>query len=367
MKTDNTNSWNPWMRRALQLASLGDGCTSPNPLVGAVVLNEQGELVGEGFHSYAGGPHAEVGALGQAGEKAKGGTLVVNLEPCCHFGLTPPCTEAILKSGISRVVIALEDPDSRVSGKGISFLRNAGLEVIVGVLKEEAGSLNKEFIFRVKNRRPWGVLKWAMTLDGRIALPNGKSQWITGEQARHAVHHLRAKCDAVIVGGGTIRLDNPLLTSRGISETEPIRVVLTNSLDLPAKSQIFDISLARTIVAFAQNASKNLIDSFPEGPELLELSSCDPINLLEALAQKGCNRVLWEAGPKLATEAIKQNCVQELLIVVAPKLIGGNAAMTPLENLGFEAMSEAFELSNVSLRKIGNDFFLKMPFDNIRA
>tara|TARA_Y100001968_G_scaffold128853_1_gene117673 strand:- start:1281 stop:2348 length:1068 start_codon:yes stop_codon:yes gene_type:complete len=349
------------MRRALQIASLADGSTSPNPLVGAVVLDKNGDLVGEGFHSYAGGPHAEVVALSQASEKAKGGTLVVTLEPCCHFGLTPPCTELILRYGISRVVVALEDPDQRVSGKGIAYLKQAGLEVVEGVLKEEAAFLNREFIFRIKTGRPWGILKWAMSLDGRIGLPNGQSQWISGEKARKSVHYLRAKSDAIIVGGGTIRADNPLLTSRGISDPEPLRVVFTSSLNFPERAQIFDTSVARTLIAYSSLSSKELLNGFPDGPDFLELSSSNPINLLEALGQKGCNRVLWECGPKLATEAIKHNCVQELLVVASPKLLGGVSAMTPLENFGFESISQAFVMDNISLRKLGNDFIFNMP------
>ena len=359
MSTEKSNIWNSWMRRALQLAALGDGSTSPNPLVGAVVLDREGNLIGEGFHAYAGADHAEVGALFQAGKQAIGGTLVVTLEPCCHYGLTPPCTEAILRSGISRVVIGLEDPDPRVSGKGIAFLRESGIEVINGVLKEEAAFLNKEFIFRLKTGRPWGILKWAMSFDGRIALPNRESKWISGTKARNAVHHLRAKCDAIVIGGNTVRSDDPFLTSRGISQPEPLRVVFTNSLNLPRKSRIFDTSIARTVIAYGPSPSEEVINSLPDGPELLKLDSSDPTTLLEALAQKGCNRILWECGPSLATAAIKQNCVQELFIVAAPKLLGGVSAMTPLEDFGFTSIAEVFELKKVSIKKIGNDFLLK--------
>ena len=172
--------WELWMRRALALAALAEGHTSPNPLVGAVVLDCEGRLVGEGFHARAGDAHAEVGALRQAGDAARGGTLVVTLEPCCHHGRTPPCSEAVLRAGIGRVVIALEDPDPRVDGGGIRQLRQAGLEVISGVLREEARQQNRAFLHRVRTGRPFGVLKWAMSLDGRTALPNGASQWISG-------------------------------------------------------------------------------------------------------------------------------------------------------------------------------------------
>ena len=218
--------WELWMRRALALAALAEGHTSPNPLVGAVVLDREGRLAGEGFHARAGDAHAEVGALRQAGDAARGGTLVVTLEPCCHHGRTPPCSEAVLRAGIRRVVIALEDPDPRVDGGGIRQLRQAGLEVISGVLREEARQQNRAFLHRVRTGRPFGVLKWAMSLDGRTALPNGASQWISGPSARDWVHRLRSGMDAVVVGGGTVRGDDPLLTSRGQRSPEPLRVCL---------------------------------------------------------------------------------------------------------------------------------------------
>ena len=189
------------MDRALQLAALGEGRTSPNPLVGAVVLNRAGELVGEGFHARAGEPHAEVGALRQAGDRARGGTLVVNLEPCCHHGRTPPCCDAVIGAGLARVVVALTDPDPRVGGEGLARLRAAGLEVVEGVREAKARLQNRAFLHRCLQGRPLGVLKWAMSLDGRTALPNGESQWISGPEARQWVHGVRAGCDAVIVGG----------------------------------------------------------------------------------------------------------------------------------------------------------------------
>ena len=182
--------WNLWMRRALALAALAEGRTSPNPLVGALVLNREGRLVGEGFHARSGEPHAEIGALAQAGTAATGGTLIVTLEPCCHHGRTPPCSRAVLQAGVARVVVALEDPDPRVAGGGIAQLRQAGVEVITGVLRQEAAEQNRAFLHRVRTGRPWGVLKWAMGLDGRTALPNGASQWISGADSRRWVHQL---------------------------------------------------------------------------------------------------------------------------------------------------------------------------------
>ncbi len=351
-------SWIPWMRRALQLAELGDGQTSPNPLVGAVVLDSKGNIVGEGYHTCAGAAHAEVNALEQAGSRADGGSLIVTLEPCCHLGKTPPCTEAILKSGVSCVVVALEDPDPRVSGKGLSLLEASGLKVVKGVLSAEASFQNRAFLHRVSTGRPWGILKWAMSLDGRIALPNGSSKWITGGDARGWVHHLRAKCDAVITGGGTLRNDDPLLTSRGKRNPEPLRVVLTQSLNLPRKANLWNTSFAKTVLAYSEKELGNG-KTLPDGPESLLLSAAEPSCLLEALAQRGCNKVLWECGPSLATAAIKQECVQELVVVVGPKLLGGELAKTPLGDFSFSNMKQVFSLDLPSAQKYGNDWLFE--------
>ena len=338
--------WRPWMRRALQLAALGSGRTSPNPLVGAVVLDAGGQLVGEGFHGQAGGPHAEVGALDQAGDRARGGTLVVTLEPCCHHGRTPPCSDAVIAAGLQQVVIAMADPNPQVAGGGIAQLQAAGIAVIQGVCEAEARSLNRAFLHRLATGRPRAILKWAMGADGRTALSNGASQWISGPEARRWVHQLRSQCDAVIVGGGTVRADNPLLTSRGLRSPEPLRVVLSRSLDLPATAQLWDTSLAPTLVAHgpqADPAARTRLERMGREQtnlECLELASCTPKALLEALADRGCNQVLWECGPELAASALKEGCVQEIAAVIAPKLMGGLPARTPLGDLGLEHMAQ---------------------------
>ena len=363
--------WLPWMRRALALAALGEGRTSPNPLVGAVVLDAAGQLVGEGFHARAGAPHAEVGALAQAGARARGGTVVVSLEPCCHHGRTPPCTEAVIHAGISRVVVAMADPDPRVAGGGMARLRAAGLEVIEAVAEAEALRLNRAFVHRVRTGRPLGILKWAMSLDGRTALPNGQSQWISGPKARDWVHRLRADCDAVIVGGGTVRADDPLLTSRGRRHPEPLRVVLSRSLDLPDEAQLWDQAVAATLVAHGPMnwpdrqerkaraaATCALLDRL--GVDRLELGSCEPAPLLEALAARGCNRVLWECGPDLAAAALRQGCVQELAAVIAPKLLGGLAARNPLGNLGLEGMDQVQPWRAIERRDLGSDLLWEL-------
>ena len=364
----SSSPWIGWMRRALQLAALGEGRTSPNPLVGAVVLDANGTLVGEGFHARAGEAHAEVGALAQAGERARGGTLVVTLEPCCHHGRTPPCSAAVIRAGVARVVVAMADPNPRVAGGGLAQLREAGIAVELGVLEDEARALNAPFLHRLATGMPLAVLKWAMSLDGRTALPNGASQWISGPAARAWVHRLRAGCDAVIVGGGTVRADDPLLTSRGQRSPEPLRVVLSRGLDLPAQAQLWDTAAAPTLVAHGPDAplearqalerriaASRTVSREGAGLERLELPACEPRLLLEALATRGCNRVLWECGPELAAAALQQGCVQQLAAVIAPKLLGGAAARTPLGDLGLTAMAQVGTWSEQDLQRLGPD------------
>lgn len=350
------------MQRALQLAALGQGRTSPNPMVGCVVLDAGGQLVGEGFHTQAGQPHAEVGALRQAAGRAQGGTAIVTLEPCCHHGRTPPCSEALLAGGIRRVVVAMVDPDPRVAGQGLAQLQAAGLEVIAGVCGAEARHLNRAFLHRVTTGRPLGILKWAMSLDGRTALPNGSSQWISGPQARAWVHRLRSHCDAVIVGGGTLRADDPLLTSRGQRwPGEPLRVVVSRSLDLPADRQLWDQTLAPTLVVHGPDANpqgRQRLDQL--GVERLELAPCTPLGLMEALAQRGCNQVLWECGPQLAADALSEGCVQQLAAVIAPKLLGGLAARTPLGDLGLVDVNQAQQWGFGGLERLGPDWLWQL-------
>ncbi len=352
---EDQKKWVPWMRRSIQLALLAEGRTSPNPLVGAVVLDSSGRLVGEGFHTGAGNPHAEIEAIAQAGKKSVDGTIVVTLEPCCHQGLTPPCTEAIINAGLERVVIGMIDPDPRVSGNGISRLKDFGLEVIEGVLSKECEAINREFSFRVRHGRPWGILKWAMSLDGRIGLPNGCSKWITDFPARNSVHQIRSKCDAVIVGGGTVRVDNPLLTSRGKSNLEPLRVVFSRTLDLPQSSKLWDTKIAKTLIAYGPDGDEAFFSDLPDGPEKLRLNSDDPSELLTSLSKKGCNKILWECGPLLATSAIEANCVQELVVFVSPKLLGGKSAMSPLDSFGFESIDSTYKLQHSFLERKGED------------
>jgi len=349
------------MERALQLAALGAGRTSPNPLVGAVVLDAAGQLVGEGYHARAGEHHAEVGALAQAGERARGGTLVVTLEPCCHHGRTPPCSQAVIAAGIRRVVVAMADPNPQVAGGGLAELRAAGIEVISGVAEAEARALNRAFCHRVASGRPFGILKWAMGADGRTALPNGASQWISGPEARAWVHALRARCDAVIVGGGTVRADDPLLTSRGRRHPEPLRVVFSRSLRLPPRARLWDQSVAPTLVAHSFGAPvRRRFQLDRLGVERLVLPECSPRLLLEELARRGCNQVLWECGPELAAAALRDGGVQEVAAVIAPKLLGGTPARTPLGELGHVAMADVPLWHSQRPERLGADLLWRL-------
>ena len=357
----STAPWLPWMQRALQLAELGAGRTSPNPLVGAVVLDAGGSLVGEGYHARAGEPHAEVGALAQAGGRARGGTLVVTLEPCCHHGRTPPCSQAVIAAGIARVVVAMADPNPQVAGGGLAQLRAAGIEVITGVAEAEARALNRAFIHRISSGRPLGILKWAMGIDGRTALSNGASQWISGPEARAWVHQMRCRCDAVIVGGGTVRADDPLLTSRGQRQPEPLRVVLSRSLELPAEAKLWDQSAAATLVVHGPEAPATAAAALDKrGVPRLELEGCSPLLLLEALALRGCNQVLWECGPELAAVALAEGCVQKLAAVIAPKLMGGQPARTPLGELGFTSMAQVRSWQAQAPQRLGSDLLWQL-------
>ncbi len=354
-----------WMKRAIYLASLGKGRTSPNPMVGAVILDKNGNLISEGFHSKSGMPHAEVMAFNNLKKDARGGTIYVNLEPCCHHGKTPPCVDKIISSGIKKVFVSIKDPDKRVSGKGIKLLKDAGIKVHQGLCEKESLELNKYFIHKNITDNSFGVLKWAMSIDGRIGLKNGKSKWITNKESRSLVHTYRASFDAIVIGGNTLRKDNPLLTSRGKRKPEPLRVVFTKTLDLPKKSNLWDCNLARTLVVYdSSTANKKYLKRIPECVEIQGLSSDNPILLSNLLAKKGCNNVFWECGPNLATQAIKAGCIQELITFISPKILGGRNSMTPFGDFEFKEMDEIIKLSDSRFSLIGNDICVKNLLKN---
>ncbi len=354
-----------WMKRAIFLASLGKNTNSPNPSVGAVILDKNGSLISEGFHFKAGMPHAEAMAFNNLKKDAKGGTLYVNLEPCCHQGKTPPCVDKVISSGIRKVYISIQDPDKRVSGKGIKLLKEAGIEVHLGLCKKESLDLNKAFIHRNITNKAFGVFKWAMSFDGRIALKNGKSKWITNDESRSLVHSLRAEFDAIIIGGNTLRRDNPLLTTRGSKNPEPLRVVFTKSLDLPSKSNLWDCSKAKTLLIYdSSTANETYLNRIPKCVEIEKVSSDNPELISKILAKRGCNKVLWECGPGLATAAIQSNCIQEIITFIAPKILGGENNMNPFGDFKFKEMNEIIKLTDSQFSFIGNDICVKSSFEN---
>ena len=349
-----------WMIRAIRLAYLGRGFTSPNPLVGAVIIDRKGKLISEGFHQKSGMAHAEAMAFDNLRDDPSGGTLYVNLEPCCHRGKTPPCVNRIISSGIRRVFVSIKDPDLRVAGKGIKLLENAGIEVNLGLCENEALELNKSFIHRNLNGFSYGVLKWAMSIDGRLGLKNGDSKWITSQKSRSFVHKLRADFDAIIIGGNTLRKDDPLLTTRGLKKIEPLRVVFTRSLDLPTKAKLWDTEFSNTLVIYdSSTANEDNLKKIPKNVIIEKVSSDNPKLIAKILAEKGCNKVLWECGPELATSAVKAGCIQECISFVAPKILGGKNGMNPFSEFDFQSMSEVIKLNLQEIKIFNNDIYMR--------
>ncbi|NLQ03784.1 bifunctional diaminohydroxyphosphoribosylaminopyrimidine deaminase/5-amino-6-(5-phosphoribosylamino)uracil reductase RibD [Cylindrospermopsis raciborskii] len=343
------------MQRCLQLARLALGRTSPNPLVGAVVVKD-GEIVGEGFHPRAGEPHAEVFALRAAGERARGATIYVSLEPCNHYGRTPPCSLSLINAGVAKVVVGMVDPNPLVAGAGIARLGAAGIEVIVGVEEEACQKLNEGFVYRVLHQKPLGILKYAMTLDGKIASNSGHSTWITNNQARSEVHQLRAACDAVIVGGNTVRRDNPHLTTHQQTGYNPLRVVMSASLNLPENAHLWDTGVAPTLVLTQEGSSPDFQQMLlQKGVEVLEFPLLTPGMVMAHLYERGFCTVLWECGGTLAARAIAENAVQKVLAFIAPKIIGGMDAPTPVGDLGLNSMTDSLVLERVTWRTVGCD------------
>ncbi len=357
-----TSGHDRWMQRCIDLAKQGRGRTAPNPMVGSVII-KNGQVLGEGFHPKAGEPHAEVFAIRAAkktGVDLRDATLYVNLEPCNHYGRTPPCSEAIVQAGIGHVVVGAIDVDPRVSGTGCDRLRAAGIEVTTGILEQQCLELNGAFFHRVKTSLPFGIFKYAMTLDGKIATTSGHSYWITGQESRKLVHDLRLGCDAIITGGNTVRLDNPHLTTHGLSQHCPLRVVVTKSFDLPEEANLWNVTdTERTLVITLPHQNAQLKQKLSDRHvEILELEDLSPQIVMQELAQRGCNQVLWECGGRLGAAAIKARMVQKIYAFIAPKLIGGFTAPSPIDDLGLNLMTEALHLVRPQLQQIGTDFLI---------
>ncbi len=352
------------MRRAIRLARQGEGAVEPNPMVGAVVVSAKGEIVGEGWHQRYGEAHAEINALTQAKEAAEGGTLYVTLEPCCHFGKTPPCTDAVLRSGVRRVVVAIRDPYPKVAGGGLRILEKAGLDLTVGVAEDEVRSLMAPYLHLLSTGRPWVIAKWAMSIDGRTASRTGHSRWISNEHSRQKGHELRGKVDAVIVGRGTVVADDPLLTARPPGPRTPARVVFSPSGMLPAECQLTRTIDAAPVVVFTHKGEGvDRLKSWKKaGAEIVALETTGHAFLLDALADMGRRRwtnVLLEGGAQLLGAFRDAGAIDEVWAFIAGKIIGGQAAYAPVAGIGVEKVTDAPTLSEVVVESCGEDVLIR--------
>ena len=360
-----------YMRRAIELAERGVGFTNPNPMVGAVIV-KGGKVIGEGWHERCGEWHAERNAFKNCTVPAEGATMYVTLEPCCHYGKTPPCTEAIIEHGIARVVVGMEDPNPLVAGKGIALLREAGIEVVCGVEEEALREQNRVFLKYISTKLPWVAMKTAMTLDGKIATRTGDSKWITGAEARAYVHELRHRFMAILVGIGTAVADDPLLNCRieGRGVRQPIRVVVDSNARLSLDSQLVKTAGEyRTIVAHTRFAPEERGKALREtGVEMLLCKEkeglVDVRNLLELLGQSGIDSILLEGGGSLNYTFLSEGLADELYAFIAPKIVGGMNAKTPVEGAGMEKMADAINLELENVLNIGHDVLLKLKVKN---
>lgn len=347
-----------YMQLALQIASAVEGRTWPNPMVGAVVVNE-GRIVGMGAHLKAGDPHAEVHALKMAGDMAKGGTLYVTLEPCSHFGRTPPCADRVIEAGISQVVIAMLDPNPLVAGSGVKRIRQAGINVKVGLLETEARKMNEVWLTNMLQHRPFVWMKAAMTLDGKIAASGGDSKWITGEEARHSVHKIRNQANAILIGIGSVLADNPHLTTR-LPEggRNPLRVILDSQLRIPETVHVLSTEAPTLIFCGEQADSEKIGRLRAKGADVVQFTLDDgriPLKrLLAELQERGVALLMVEGGGEVHGSFLQAGLVDKITIYVAPKLIGGTGP-TPVMGSGFLKMDDAVELSNLIVEQIGND------------
>lgn len=351
------------MARALELAARGEGFVEPNPMVGCVIVQD-GEIVGEGFHARFGGPHAEVEALQVAGARAAGADVYVTLEPCCHHGKTPPCTQALIKAGVSRVVVAQLDPFPQVAGQGIAELTRAGIEVEVGLLELEAKELNAPYRKLVEQGRPWIIAKWAMTLDGKLATRTGDSRWISCEESRAIVHRIRGRVDAIMVGSNTAATDDPLLTARPPGPRTAARIVLDSNCSLTSKSQLVQTANQAPVIVATTSAAadKDRQRLTKAGCEVLV---CDEpthearlAQLLDELGRRRMTNVLVEGGSALLGSLLDLLEIDEVHAFIAPKIVGGHAATTPLAGEGLDLMANALALYEPVVERSGVDAYV---------
>ena len=355
-----------YMNLALDLARKSEGQTNPNPLVGAVIV-KSGKVVAKGYHEKAGLPHAEAIALNKAGTKARGADLYVNLEPCCHHGRTPPCTEAIISAGIKRVILGIRDPNRLVNGRGIRFLRKQGVEVVIGVLRRDCHKINEHFIKYITTGRPWVILKSAVSLDGKIATRTGDSKWITGSKARAYAHRLRSRVDAILVGAETVRMDDPQLTVRPKKKgmRNPVRIIVSGKGSISTSAKIFNNAHKERVI-YVANANLPLIRKKKLqkiGVEVLLVKyrkkKVDLPLLMDALGKMKITSIMIEGGSEISGNALKEKLIDKLIYFLAPKIIGGKNAPGPVGGQGISRIEDFIEVKEISIEKLGNDFVIE--------
>jgi len=362
----NVDSAEKLMKRAIRLAKKGCGRTSPNPMVGAVIFNK-GDIVGEGYHKRAGEAHGEINAIRAAGERSRGADLYINLEPCSHFGKTPPCADAVIDAGIKRVFIAMKDPNPKVAGEGIRRLKEAGVEVNVGILEREAVRLNEAFIKHVTTGMPFVTLKAAATLDGKIATRTGDSKWITGEASRRHVHRMRDSIDAILVGIRTVERDDPSLTTRlGKRQgKDPIRVILDEELRIsPSARVICGNSEAELIIATTERAPEDRIKKLEEaGAKVLIFDSSSGLipfrQLMKSLGKMDINSVLIEGGSEVHASALREGIIDKVALFYAPKILGGVNSIGVVGGKGAKHLSDAIMVEGLTTRHMGEDILVE--------
>ncbi|MDF2473964.1 MAG: riboflavin biosynthesis protein RibD [Anaerocolumna sp.] len=355
-----------YMRRALELARQGEGHTNPNPLVGAVIVKD-GKVIGEGYHEAYGSHHAEVNAFLNATEDVAGATMYVTLEPCSHYGKTPPCANKIIEKGIKKVVMAHKDPNPQVAGRGIRILKENGVEVVTGLLEEESEKINEVFFKYITKKLPFCLLKTAMTLDGKIATRTGDSKWVTSEESRNYVHRLRNRYSAIMVGIGTVLEDNPSLTTRlkDIQGRDPVRIIVDTKARIPLDANVLNLtSKARTIIATTELASKEKLRRLEEmGAKVIinpvKNHRVDLKYLMKKLGEDKIDGILVEGGSELNYSALQDGIVDKVNVFIAPKIIGGSTAKTPVGGLGIEFMKDAIMLNELKVHRFGEDIMME--------
>ncbi|MDU3804246.1 bifunctional diaminohydroxyphosphoribosylaminopyrimidine deaminase/5-amino-6-(5-phosphoribosylamino)uracil reductase RibD [Paraclostridium bifermentans] len=353
-----------YMGLAINLARKGIGKVNPNPMVGAVIVKDN-KIVGTGYHEKYGGKHAEINAIENSRESLNGSTMYVNLEPCSHFGKTPPCVDKIIESKINKVVIASVDPNPLVQGKGVKKLRDAGIEVKVGVLDEENKKLNEVFLKYIKNKKPFVVMKVAMSLDGKISTTTGQSKWISCDESRRYVHKLRSEVMSILVGINTVIKDNPMLDCRLEKGKNPIRIIVDTTLKIPIDSKIVSSSKSiRTIVVTTKRANRNVMKLLEDkGVEILTVNLknnlVDLKEMINKLGELNIDSILIEGGSSLNFSVMNENIVDKIQVYVAPIILGGESSKTPIGGQGVDDIKEAFKLHKLEYKQVGSDILIE--------